>query len=115
MAFTNGKLSDIVVVSAGSTTGIATVVSNKKIYVRSILCHAPGAGVAASATAQVYILPNGGSVSKDSKIFDVDINAGETVLLEPSYPIVIASTGETISVGAGSSTVNFFITGDQEA
>ena len=71
-------------------------------------------GVAASATAQVYILPNGGSVSRDTKIFDVDINAGETVLLEPSYPIVIASTGETISVGAGSSTVNFFITGDQE-
>ena len=48
-------------------------------------------------------------------IFDVDVNAGETVLLEPAYPIVIESTGDQISVGAGTSTVNFFITGDKEA
>jgi hypothetical protein len=115
MAFTNGKLSDIHVVSAASTVGIVTVVSNKKIYVRSILCHAPGVGAAASATAQVYIIPNGGSVSVNTKIFDVDVNAGETVLLEPIYPIVIDATGDKISVGAGSATVNFFVTGDQEA
>ena len=38
-----------------------------------------------------------------------------TVLLEPAYPIVIESTGDQISVGAGTSTVNFFITGDKEA
>ena len=106
MAFTNGKLSDIHVVSAASTVGIVTVVSNKKIYVRSILCHAPGVGAAASATAQVYIVPNGGSVS---------VNTGETVLLEPIYPIVIDATGDKISVGAGTSTINFFVTGDQEA
>jgi len=115
MAFTNGKLSDIVVVSAASTAGIVTVADNKKVYVKSILCHAPGVGAAASATAQVYIIPNGGSVSANTKIFDVDVNAGETVLLEPAYPIVIESTGDQISVGAGTSTVNFFITGDKEA
>tara|TARA_Y100000004_G_scaffold87075_1_gene97594 strand:+ start:173 stop:520 length:348 start_codon:yes stop_codon:yes gene_type:complete len=115
MAFTNGKLSDIVVVSAGSTSDIVTVASNKKVYVKSILCHAPGVGAAASATAQVYIIPNGGSVGANTKIFDVDVNAGETVLLEPAYPIVIEATGDKISVGAGTSTVNFFITGDKEA
>ena len=115
MAFTTGKLSDIVVVSAGSTSDIVTVASNKKVYVKSILCHAPGVGAAASATAQVYIIPNGGSVGANTKIFDVDVNAGETVLLEPAYPIVIEATGDKISVGAGPSTVNFFITGDKEA
>jgi len=115
MALERGKLSNVVVVSAGSTVGIVTVVSNKKIYIRSILCHAPGVGAAASSTAQVYIVPNGGSVSVNTKIFDVDINAGETVLLEPIYPIVIDSTGDKISVGAGTSTINFFVTGDREA
>ena len=114
MAFTNGKLSDIVVVSAATTAGIVTVASSKKVYVKSIFCHAPGVGAAASATAQVYIIPNGGSVSADTKIFDVDVNAGETVLLEPSYPIVLETTGDQISVGAGTSTVKFFITGDKE-
>ena len=44
----------------------------------------------------------------------MDVNAGETVLLEPSYPIVLEATGDQISVGAGTSTVNFFITGDKE-
>ena len=97
MAFTNGKLSDIVVVSAGSTSDIVTVASNKKVYVKSILCHAPGVGAAASATAQVYIIPNGGSVGASTKIFDVDVNAGETVLLEPAYPIVFHITEDTVT------------------
>ena len=35
--------------------------------------------------------------------------------LNQVIPLWIASTGETISVGVGSSTVNFFITGDQES
>ena len=114
MALERGKLSNVVVVSAGSTVGIITVASSKKVYVKSIFCHAPGVGAAASTTAQVYIIPSGGSVSVDTKIFDVDVNAGETVLLEPSYPIVLEATGDQISVGAGTSTVNFFITGDKE-
>ncbi len=43
MAFTNGKLSDIVVVSAGSTSDIITVAGNKKVYVRSIAAYDVGA------------------------------------------------------------------------
>ena len=39
----------------------------------------------------------------------------ETVLLEPSYPLVLPTTGDSVQVGAGSSTVNFLITGDKEA
>ncbi len=113
MALDRGKLSNIVVVSAGSTVGIITVASSKKVYVKSILAYA---GTASTATAQVYFVPNGGtSNSPDNRIFDVDINAGETVMIEPSYPLVLDTTGDALFVGAGSSTVNVLITGDKEA
>lgn len=111
MALERGKLSNIVVVSAGSTVGIITVSASKKVYVKSIMAHA---STATSATAQVYFIPNGGSVNANTRLFDVDINAGETVLIEPSYPLVIDTTGDSIQVGAGTSTVNFLITGDKE-
>ena len=113
MAFTNGKLSDIVVVSAGSTAGIVTVASGKKVYVRSIAAFDVGAtGV---ATAHVYVIPNGGSVGDNTKLFDITLATSETVLLEPIYPIVLESTGDQISVGATGGNINFFITGDKEA
>jgi hypothetical protein len=113
MALDRGKLSNIVVVSAGSTVGIITVASSKKVYVKSILAYA---GTASTATAQVYFVPNGGtSNSPDNRIFDVDINSGETVMIEPSYPLVLDTTGDALFVGAGSSTVNVLITGDKEA
>jgi len=112
MALERGKLSNVVVVSAGNTVGIITVASSKKVYVKSIIAHV--AGSASSATAQVYFVPNGASASPSTKIFDVDVNAGETVLIEPSYPLVIDTTGDSIRVGAGTSNVNFLITGDKE-
>ena len=113
MALERGKLSNVVVVSAGSTVGIITVASSKKVYVKSIIAHAP-TGVS-TATAQVYFVPNGGSANDATRIFDVDVTPGETVLIEPSYPLVIDTTGDSIRVGAGVSTVNFLITGDKEA
>ena len=112
MALERGKLSNVVVVSAGSTVGIITVASSKKVYVKSIIAHAPGAG--STATAQVYFVPNAGTADVTTRIFDVDVNIGETVLIEPSYPLVIDTTGDSIFVGAGTSTVNFLITGDKE-
>lgn len=111
MALNRGKLSNIVVVSAASTVGIITVSASKKVYVKSIMAHA---STATTATAQVYFVPNGGSVSANTRLFDVDVAAGETVLIEPSYPLVIDTTGDSIFVGAGTSTVNFLITGDKE-
>jgi len=125
MALNRGKLSDVHMVSAGATVGIVTVADNKKIYVKSIICHASGTGTT-TATAQVYFVPNGtnytdttnGALNK--KIFDVDVNAGETVLLEPSYPIVLDTTGDKLFVGTGNGTglaathVNFMVTGDKE-
>ena len=112
MALERGKLSNVVVVSAGTTVGIITVASSKKVYVKSIIAYAP-IGVS-SVTAQVYFVTNGGSANDSTRIFDVDINSGETVLIEPSYPLVIDTTGDSIRVGAGTSTVNFLITGDKE-
>ena len=125
MALNRGKLSDVHMVSAGATVGIVTVESNKKIYVKSIICHASGTGVN-TATAQVYFVPNGTNYTDttngapNKQIFDIDIQAGETVLLEPSYPIVLESTGDQLVVGTGNISgvaathVNFMVTGDKE-
>ena len=113
MAFTNGKSSDIVVVSAGSTAGIIPVTSSKKVYVRSIAAYDVGAtGV---ATAHVYVIPNGGSVGDSTKLYDISLSTSETALVEPIYPIVLDTTGDQISVGATGGNINFFITGDKEA
>ena len=112
MALERGKLSNVVVVSAGSTVGIITVASSKKVYVKSII--ACNAGTAGTSTAQVYFVPNAGSADVTTKIFDVDVNPGETFLIEPAYPLVIDTTGDSIFVGADTSTVNFLITGDKE-
>ena len=120
MALNRGKLSDVHQVGAGTSVGIVTVTSDKKIYVKSIICHAAGTGIG-TATAQVYYCPSGITSGPTNKIFDVDINSGETVLLEPSYPLVLDTTGDSLQVGTGNVTglaathVNFIITGDKEA
>ena len=119
MALNRGKLSDVHQVGAGTTVGIVTVADNKKIYVKSIICHAAGTGIG-TGTAQVYYCPTGVTSGPTNKIFDVDVNAGETVLLEPSYPIVLESTGDQLVVGTGNYTgiaathINFMVTGDKE-
>lgn len=120
MALERGKLSEVVRVGAASTVGIITVASSKKVYVKSIICHHPSGGSISTATGQVYFVPNGGSASNTNRIFDVDITSGETVLLEPSYPLVIDTTGDALFVGtgdagAGATHINVMITGDKEA
>ena len=112
MALERGKLSDVVQVAAGATVGIITVASSKKVYVKSIICHVPGT---VAGKGQVYFCPVGVTSGPTNKIFDVDINAGETVLLEPSYPLVLDTTGDSLQVGATSVSVNFMITGDKES
>ena len=112
MALERGKLSDVVQVAAGTTVSIITCASSKKVYIRSVICHQPTTD---AATAQVYFVPNGGAVGTSTKLFDVDVNAGETVLIEPSYPLVLDTTGDSLRVGAGTSEINFLITGDKEA
>ena len=119
MALERGKLSNVVRVAAGDTVGIITVSSSKKVYIKSILAHAAGTGIN-TATAQVYFCPVGVNSASTNKIFDVDVLAGETVLLEPSYPIVLESTGDQLVVGTGNVTglaathINFMVTGDKE-
>ena len=120
MALERGKLSNVVRVAAGATVGIATCTSSKKVYIKSIIAHAAGTGVG-TATGQVYFTQAGVTTGPTTKIFDVDILAGETILLEPSYPIVLAENGDTLAVGTGNfvgvaaTHVNFMITGDKEA
>ena len=120
MALERGKLSNVVRVAAGATVGIATCTSGKKVYIKSIIAHASGLGVG-TATGQVYFTQAGVTTGATTQIFDVDILAGETILLEPSYPIVLAENGDTLAVGTGNISgvaathVNFMITGDKEA
>ena len=120
MALERGKLSNVVQVAAGTTVGIITCASSKKVYIKSIVCHASGTGIA-TATAQVYFCPTGISSASTNKIFDVDVASGETVLLEPSYPLVLDTTGDALYCGTGTYTglasthVNFLITGDKES
>ena len=120
MALERGKLSNVVQVSAGTTVGIITCASSKKVYFKSIICHAAGTGIN-TATAQVYFCPTGISSASTNKIFDVDVASGETVLIEPSYPLVLDTTGDSLQVGTGNfvgvaaTHVNFIITGDKEA
>ena len=118
MALERGKLTDVITLGTGTTAAAVTVASNKKIYVKSIMAFAPYVGIA-SGTAQVYMVPNSGgsagTANTTNQIFNVDVYAGETVLIEPSYPIVIDSTGDTVQVGTGLTTINFLVTGDKEA
>lgn len=122
MALERGKLSNVVRVAAGATVGIITCASSKKVYIKSIICHASGtgSGAIATATGQVYFVPNGSSAGSTNKIFDVDITSGETVMIEPSYPLVLDTTGDSLFVGTGNyiglaaTHVNFIITGDKE-
>lgn len=125
MALDGGKLSNIVRVTAGSTVAIATCSSSKKVYIKSIIAHASGAGIS-TCVAHVYVVPNGEAVGDytdggfDHQIFNVDVRAGETILLEPSYPIVLDTTGDKLFVGTGpfaglaATHCNFLISGDQE-
>ncbi len=120
MALERGKLSNVVQVAAGTTVGIITCASSKKVYIKSIICHASAAGVN-TGTAQVYFCPSGISSASTNRIFDIDIASGETILLEPSYPLVLDTTGDSLQVGTGNiagfaaTHVNFIITGDKEA
>ena len=109
MALTRGRLSNVTQVSAGTTSAIVTVADNKKVYVKSIAIHdAALAGVA--CTAHVYVVPVGDA----TRLFNVALTAKETVLIEPSYPIVLEDTGDTLQVGANTGTINVLVNGDKE-
>ena len=118
MALERGKLTDVITLGTGTTAAAVTVASNKKIYVKSIMAHAPYVGIA-SGTAQIYMVPNSGgsagTANTTNQIFNADVYSGETILFEPSYPIVIDSTGDTKQERTGLTTINFLVTGDKEA
>ena len=65
--------------------------------------------------AQVYVVPNGGSVTDTTRLFNVDVVTNETVLIEPSFPsFLIPMVISWPSWLWAASTVNVFITGDKE-
>ena len=117
MALERGKLSNVVQVAAGTTVGIICCCIQKglcKIHhcscCRNWYCYCNWTSLLRS---------NGNTAGATNKIFDVDIISGETVLLEPSYPLCW-TTGDALFVGTGNVTgiaathVNFIITGDKD-
>ena len=81
MALERGKLSNVVRVAAGATVGIATCTSGKKVYIKSIIAHASGGGSIGTATGQVYFTQAGVTTGATTRIFDVDVLSGETILV----------------------------------
>ena len=114
MALANGRLTDNVVnISAGSTSDVLTVASDKNVYVKSIIAH--NVSTATTARGHVYYVPNGVGVADTTRLFDVSIEPQETIYIEPNYPITLTTTGDKISVGSTLIDLNVFITGDKEA
>ena len=64
----------------------------------------------------MYYIPNGGSVTDNTRLFNVRVEPLETVYIEPNYPITLTTTGDKVSVGSGETsgpTLNVFMTGDK--
>ena len=116
MALSRGNLGPVQVVPAsGGAVGVVTVASNKNVYVKSIIAHIGSGSGIGTAQAAIHVCPNGVSASDANRVFKVDIAQLETVLIEPSYPIVLENTGDCIKVDATTSTVNILVNGDKEA
>ena len=117
MALARTDLTAVTQIGMASTQAIVTVSAGQTCYVKSIIIH--NCSSTAINNANIYVVPNSGgsagTANTTNQIFNVDVYAGETVLIEPSYPVVIDSTGDTVQVGTGLTTINFLITGDKEA
>ena len=115
MALTRGRLSNVTPIQANANANVVTVANNKKVYVKSIAIHdGSGAAAGVACTAHVYVVPNGGAVGDATRMFNLTMTAKETVLIEPSYPIVLEDTGDTLQVGALGGTINVLVNGDKE-
>lgn len=113
MALSRGRLTDAVIqVTSGATVGIVTVVDNKKIYVKSITAHNTS-GVTTSY-AQINYVPSGDSAGDSNRIYKISVDPDETILIEPSYPIVLTSTDDTLTAYSSATTMNIFMSGDKE-
>ena len=114
MALSRGRLTDFVSsVSAGSTVGLCTVADNKKVYVKSIIIH--NNDYNDTAMAHVYYTPNGHGIEKTDRLFVVSVAQSETVYIEPGYPIVLAETGDKLSIGCSFGSINVLVNGDRES
>ena len=99
---------------SGGAVGILTVANNKNIYVKSIIVHGGAAGGIGTAQGHIHVCPNGVSPSAATRMFLVNLAAEETVLIEPSYPIVLENTGDGLHCDAVYGSLNILINGDKE-
>ena len=47
-------------------------------------------------------------------MYEITLSDKETILIEPSYPIVLEDSGDTIQVGGVGGTLNVLVQGDKE-
>jgi hypothetical protein len=129
MALARGTLSFPISVGAGTTVGIVTVSSSKKIYIKSIVIYNANVGTGntnLTQTVQIHMVPNdggsAGTASSTNRIFRGSLEPDDTFTFEPNYPITLSSDGDSIRVfnegtnngGVATNPVNVLILGDKE-
>ena len=72
---------------------LLTCTSGKKVYIKSIIVHADGGGsIEWHGDSSLFYSSRSNVLATTRLIFDIDVVSGETILLEPSYPIVLERT-----------------------
>jgi len=129
MALQRLAIDEVTAVHPGQTSVIVSVTNSQTTFVRTLILHASSLGSPtpdAPAFIQVHIVPNnGGSVGTASsltRIARVNIAADDTFFVEPEYPIIIDSNGDSVQVtnegstygGANAYAINVLAMGDRE-
>jgi hypothetical protein len=129
MALQRLSIDDVTAVQPGQTSTIVSVSNSQTTFVRTLILHASSLDTPspdAPAFVQVHVVPgSGGSVgsaSSNTRIARVNIAANDTFFVEPEYPIILDTNGDSIQVtnegglygGANSYAINVLAMGDRE-
>jgi hypothetical protein len=119
MALNRGNLGFSTQVGAGVTSAVYTVGSAQTAYIKSVLLY--NLSVASTQNVQIHVVSNnGGSVgtaSSTTRIARIGITADDTFFFEPTYPITLTATNDTLQVyneGTTSNSINVLVLGDKE-
>lgn len=129
MALQRLAIDEVTAVQPGATTVIISVSNSQTTFIRTLILHASALDTPspdAPAFVQVHVVPsNGGSVataSSDTRIARINIAANDTFFVEPEYPIILDTNGDSIQItnegtsygGANAYAINVLAMGDRE-
>lgn len=119
MALNRGNLGFTTQIGAGVTAAVYTVGSAQTAYIKSVLIH--NLNTTDIQNVQVHVVQNsGGSAGTASSITQVariGISTNDTFFFEPTYPITLSATGDTLQVyneGIVANSINVLVLGDKE-